>query len=254
MTVYFEQHSPSEGFNASYRVLRCPDRCPAGRRCVAGLCACLPGRSGPGCAPHPCPAEGVLHGYCDSQYGRVMCDSGYVGRRCEVRALPGHVVVTELFNEDHIEPSLDFLPRKLPRFGHTLTADHYQSLWLFGGYSLSRGALNDIQKFETRGNTWQSVTVEYQALRPYLPPVRFFHAAAYVVSQREIYIYGGTDGNEFLRDCWRFNINSQKWNEVKVGWMDSYEMLSKLLLAYVLPYLVDILLRFQLVQLIVVIC
>ncbi|XP_037078652.1 LOW QUALITY PROTEIN: multiple epidermal growth factor-like domains protein 8, partial [Pollicipes pollicipes] len=193
LTVYFEQHSPSEGFNASYRVLR----------------------SGPGCAPHPCP-ERIVHGRCDMPYGRVVCDPGYVGPHCNVTALPGHVIYTELFNENHVEESLKYLQTVLPRFGHTLTADHYSSLWLFGGYSLSRGALNDIQEFETRGNTWQQVTVQYQPSRPYVPRGRFFHAAAYVVSQREIYIYGGTDGNEFLRDCWRFHIKTKMWNEVKL--------------------------------------
>ncbi|XP_043238778.1 multiple epidermal growth factor-like domains protein 8 [Amphibalanus amphitrite] len=217
MTVYFEQHSPSEGFNASYRVLRCPDRCPAGRQCVAGLCVCRADHSGPECTPHPCsPPGGLVHGRCDSRYGRVVCEPGYVGATCAEPALPGHVVIKELFSEHHVEPALAYLRRLLPRFGHTLTADHYSSLWLFGGYSLSRGALNDIQQFETRGNTWQQVTVQYQPSRPYLPSGRFFHAAAYVTSQREIYIYGGTDGNEFLRDCWRFNIKTKMWNEVRV--------------------------------------
>lgn len=47
----------------------------------------------------------------------------------------------------------------LPRFGHSLSADRRGALWMFGGYSLSHGPLNDIRLFDTKNTTWMQVTV-----------------------------------------------------------------------------------------------
>jgi hypothetical protein len=52
----------------------------------------------------------------------------------------------------------------LPRFGHSLLTDRRGSLWLFGGYSLSHGALNDIRLFDTKNNTWMQVGLLFDFL------------------------------------------------------------------------------------------
>lgn len=59
----------------------------------------------------------------------------------------------------------------LPRFGHSLVTDRRGALWLFGGYSLSHGPLNDIRLFDTKNNTWMQVwnvtTIYYKHILKY---------------------------------------------------------------------------------------
>lgn len=66
---------------------------------------------------------------------------------------------TQLFNSAHLSEagSLAHWRKMLPRLGHTLSADRRGALWMFGGYSLSHGPLNDIRLFDTKNNTWMQV-------------------------------------------------------------------------------------------------
>lgn len=103
----------------------------------------------------------------------------------------------------------------IPRFGHSLVIDRRGSLWMFGGYSLSHGPLNDIRLFDTKNNTWMQVTVD-STRGVSMPQARYFHAAEIVHSRREIYVFGGIGttsglGNNILRDFWKFSIKHQRW-------------------------------------------
>ena len=124
-------------------------------------------------------------------------------------------MVTELFAPEKIAPSVSHLSNVLPRMGHSLVVDHRGGLWVFGGYSLSRGPLYDIQQFDTQNNSWKQVTVNVQPGKQQPPPGRYFHAAAYVGSQREMYVYGGLNGTHFLNDFWKFNIDLGSWTKIR---------------------------------------
>ena len=98
--------------------------------------------------------------------------------------------------------------------GHSLVVDYRGNLWLFGGYSLSRGPLNDIQSFDTANNTWVQVVLKvHPGAKP--PPKRYFHASAYVNNRREMYVYGGMNDTYFLNDFWKFSTDSESWTEIK---------------------------------------
>lgn len=107
----------------------------------------------------------------------------------------------------------------MPRFGHSLVTDRRGSLWMFGGYSLSHGLLNDIRLFDTKNNTWIPVTVD-STRGVSMPQGRYFHAAEIINLRREIYIFGGIGSvfgseNQTLNDFWKFSIKHQRWCYVK---------------------------------------
>ncbi|XP_058126471.1 multiple epidermal growth factor-like domains protein 8 isoform X2 [Anopheles coustani] len=220
LTVHFKKGPSSEqGFNAIYSVMSCatgschrPYICTEdGQRCV-----CPKGFTGPRCAMRICPSdcnEESRRGVCDTAYGRCICAAGYGGDDCSQEVRPSSVVYTELFNSYLVSESFEHLRKTLPRFGHSLVADRRGSLWMFGGYSLSHGPLNDIRQFDTRNNTWMQVTVD-SSPEDRMPQGRYYHAADIVIPRQSIYIYGGLARNGTLDDLWQFGLQTQRWSVV----------------------------------------
>lgn len=119
----------------------------------------------------------------------------------------------------HLADNLEHLRKTLPRFGHSLASDRRGSLWMFGGYSLSHGPLNDIRLFDTRNSTWMQVTVD-STPDAKMPQGRYFHGADIIHSRQAIYVYGGltrakSSVNRTLDDFWQFDIQNQRWGEME---------------------------------------
>lgn len=138
---------------------------------------------------------------------------------CVFRLTGKQLVFTELFNTMRLADYLEHLRKTLPRFGHSLASDRRGSLWMFGGYSLSHGPLNDIRLFDTRNSTWMQVTVD-STPDAKMPQGRYFHGADIIHSRQAIYIYGGlTRGkssvNRTLDDFWQFDLQNQRWGEIE---------------------------------------
>lgn len=224
LTVHYKQLDEIEGFNASYIVLTCNNSCPLNRKCRGGNCLCKNGFVSIDCDVELCPNNCTSlkkQGICDKSYGHCVCTNGYGGRDCSIKIKDNQLVFTELFNSEYLADNLDHLRKTLPRFGHSLVADRRGSLWMFGGYSLSHGALNDIRLFDTKNNTWMPVTVESTS-ESSMPQGRYFHAAEIVHSRQQIYIYGGLtmkqdyiNNNNTLNDFWKFSLQNQRWSLVK---------------------------------------
>lgn len=208
-------------------MLSCPDSCPAPRQCIADKCSCPLGWVGTDCNQPVCPNDcfsQLGHGKCDLTAGRCLCNRLYAGVDCSQHRRRSAIVITELIDPQKLVDGLEHLRTVLPRLGQSLVVDHRGSLWLFGGYSMSRGPLNDIREFETKNLTWLQVTVHIQpgvgGGESSLPPERYFHAAEYVNSQRSLYVYGGMGrrdrgSSDFLSDFWKFDINSRRWLELE---------------------------------------
>ncbi|GFG35976.1 hypothetical protein Cfor_03559, partial [Coptotermes formosanus] len=236
LTVYYKQGDMLEGFNASYKILSCADDCPDNHVCHAGQCVCADGRTGTNCSIEMCPgncSSDKKQGTCDKKYGRCQCSSGFGGEDCSVALHGSQLVFTQLFDAARLstDSQVDHLRKQLPRFGHSLVVDTRGSLWMFGGFSLTNGPLNDIRLFDTKNNSWMPVTVDSTGS---MPQVRYFHAAEIVHSRREIYVYGGLSQichaddkctsqreeiggqtNNTLDDFWKFNHKNQRWIEIK---------------------------------------
>ncbi|CAA9996215.1 unnamed protein product [Nesidiocoris tenuis] len=234
MTVHYKAEGDSKGgFNATVFVLSCPDNCPNERVCLKGSCVCPEGTTGHDCQDILCPNNCSAHlnqGHCDKDYGRCVCATGWGGANCSSPLDPDHqVVFAELFNSAHLSDQYEHLRKMLPRFGHSLLADRRSSLWLFGGYSLSHGPLNDIRLFDTINNTWVQVTID-STNDANMPRGRYFHAAAISLSRREIFVHGGLTEtaagtgdqafgggehpirqNSTLNDFWKFSLKNSHW-------------------------------------------
>ncbi|XP_058056317.1 multiple epidermal growth factor-like domains protein 8 [Anopheles bellator] len=218
LTVHYKHGRRGQGFNAIYSVLSC-STASCHRPHVCGddnRCGCPKGFTGPRCTMRICPSdcnEESRRGVCDHAYGRCICAAGFGGDDCSLPVKPGAVVFTELFNSHLVSEAFEHLRKTLPRFGHSLVADRRGSLWMFGGYSLSHGPLNDIRQFDTKNNTWMQVTVD-SSPEDRMPQGRYYHAAEIVSSRQSIFIYGGLSRNGTLADLWQFGLQTQRWSLV----------------------------------------
>ncbi|XP_055593040.1 multiple epidermal growth factor-like domains protein 8 [Uranotaenia lowii] len=221
LTIHYKKGRPGQGFNAIYSVMSCSiNTCKRPYVCVDDKCVCPKGFAGPRCSLKTCPSDcnaELKQGVCDVGYGRCICSMGYGGADCSRILRPSNIVFTELFNSYLISDTFEHLRKTLPRFGHTLVADRRGSLWMFGGYSLSHGPLNDIRQFDTRNNTWMQVTVD-SGPEDRMPLGRYFHAAEIIMSKQAIFIYGGLSRNQsshiVLDDFWQFGLQTQRWSMV----------------------------------------
>lgn len=224
LTVHYKQGAIGQGFNAMYMVRSCSHgTCLSPHTCnEKNQCVCPVGRMGAECGIELCPKNcsvELKQGICDQGYGRCICVSGFGGVDCSSSIMRHHLVISELFNSQLISDGFEHLRKTLPRFGHSLVSDKRGSLWMFGGYSLSHGPLNDIRQFDTKNNTWMQVTVD-STPDAKMPQGRYFHGADIMHSKQIIYIYGGlTDSgkdqsNTVLGDFWMFSLANQRWDEV----------------------------------------
>ncbi|CAH4004388.1 unnamed protein product [Pieris brassicae] len=222
LTIHYKQSQIDQGFEGVYKVLACDGHCTWPRDCNSGHCACREGFGGFDCNIEICRNNCSRHlngGVCDMNYGRCLCNEGFGGDDCSLKLDKSQLVFTELFDSDFLSDGLDHLRKTLPRFGHSLVADR-RGLWMFGGYSLSHGPLNDIRFYDTKNNTWMQVTVEATPDAK-MPEGRYFHASEIYHSKQNIYIYGGlslqekSGHNKTLRDFWHFSLKDQRWSHIR---------------------------------------
>jgi hypothetical protein len=171
----------------------------AGLKCEIAVC------------PSNC-SESLGQGSCDKVNNQCLCKEGFGGSDCARPIKPNSITMAEIFNTEVITGSLSHLKKTLPRFGHTVNADRRGFLWIFGGFSLSNGALNDIRQFDTKNRSWMQVTVTADAN---MPVSRYWHASE--ISKQAIYTFGGLSHSELLNDFWMFKIQEQRWVEIKTS-------------------------------------
>ena len=213
LTIYYEKYNSSQGFNASFIRLECPETCLnyPNRKCVNGSCVCKDGYFGPFCFSIGCPNQCYQfknQGVCDTLNGRCQCMVGYAQPDCSVYigTSPYHQVWTTYFESESAAKFLPLLASNLPRMGHSLISIN-ESLWLFGGYSSQKGQLNDIFLFNLPALKWEEIEIAQDESKPL---ERHFHATA--VNQDVIYIHGGLSlKNGVLSDLWCFHTITRTW-------------------------------------------
>ncbi|ODM98691.1 Multiple epidermal growth factor-like domains protein 8 [Orchesella cincta] len=108
----------------------------------------------------------------------------------------------------------------LRRFGHSLHLES-KNMWIFGGYSLSHGPLNDIRHYDRDSGMWVPLTITVTQGEEAVPPARYFHGGT-LTPPSSIMIHGGISSNiTFLSDTWKFDTRSSRWTKLCDGLLDS---------------------------------
>ena len=218
MSIYFNRGLRDEGFNAKVHIRSCKlNTCNHPFICDENnQCGCPSSTTGLKCEIEICPSncsESLGQGQCDRINNICICSVGFGGADCSKTIKPKSIVVSEIFNTQVITGSLSHLQKTLPRYGFTVNGDR-RFLWIFGGFSLTNGALNDIRQFDTKNHSFLHVTVDGADAK--MPQGRYFHASE--IFKQVIYTYGGLSHNvELLNDFWMFKIQEQRWVEIKTN-------------------------------------
>lgn len=100
----------------------------------------------------------------------------------------------------------------LSRFGHSLHLES-KNMWIFAGYSLSHGPLNDIRHYDRESGMWVPLTITVVQSEEAVPTARYFHGGTLTPSST-ILIHGGITSNlTFLSDTWKFDTRSSRWTK-----------------------------------------
>ncbi|XP_063423029.1 multiple epidermal growth factor-like domains protein 8 [Mytilus trossulus] len=188
------------GFNASYQVNDCGVSCRYQQRlqnpvCQGNKCICDAGFEGEECRKFVC-SPGCLFNQ-DSQ-------------SCQCNSSLGPV---EIFPWYTVFQPYTRLPEDISRsrYGHTLVACGTDSMYMFGGYSLRHGLLNDVWMFNLTTNKWTQI-VPFTTTEP---TGRYYHTAVYLDYLKTMYVFGGfvRRGNnvEATNEMWKFAIGAHKW-------------------------------------------
>jgi len=107
----------------------------------------------------------------------------------------------------------------LRRFGHSLHLES-KNMWIFGGYSLSHGPLNDIRHYDRDSGIWVPLTITVTQGEEASPPARYFHGGT-LTPPSSILIHGGITSNiTFLSDTWKFDTRSSRWSKLCDGLLE----------------------------------
>lgn len=104
-----------------------------------------------------------------------------------------------------------------PRCHHTLVSEGTdETALMFGGFSFA-GRFNDVWRYDATQSVWTELRTTGTR-----PVKRCLHAAAYITSRNEMFIYGGiTDAgvaaDDFFDDTHVFSTENNEWTRVSVA-------------------------------------
>ena len=203
MLIYFysDRNYVLHGFYARYSVTDCPYNCSGNGACdaVRHSCRCKADMSGPACDVPRCPNMCAPHGHCDTDNEKCVCDEGHVGYDCSLA-----VNSTKSGNTWHtVSPTGTGFK---PRTGHVgAFLEEYNSLYLFGGYTLNE-VLDELIRYSFTDNKW--IVMDKQNV---WPAARREHAIAKVGSK--FYTFGGIlENGSHNNELWLYDPAINEWS------------------------------------------
>ncbi|KAJ8289826.1 hypothetical protein GJAV_G00005770 [Gymnothorax javanicus] len=236
ISVYFEANVSSgmpQGFNASFWVHRCQEGadededstspCQGRAQCLGGLCQCPLGYGGPNCDRALCPGECGApqgRGRCDMALGVCVCSDGWAGPDCSSAADSSSLVWETLLDT---QLTMNQAHRFLHRMGHSLVSGPLDTLWMYGGLSLSEGILGNVYRYSVSEKRWTQMLTS-SVDEGSAPSPRYHHASALLAnhdphpgpqgtSHNIMLVVGGVTQNGVAMDTWSLNLTSLVWKE-----------------------------------------
>ncbi|XP_035218074.1 multiple epidermal growth factor-like domains protein 8, partial [Stegodyphus dumicola] len=205
LTIHFKRDKLAHGFNASYARVHKNITSSSQELCNSTLSVSANGTS---CISASCPnnCSSSNQGKCVKMYGICVCTNGFGGNDCSIKSSVHHLVWSTMYIYQQTIRNDSIIHLPSGRIGHSLIAlkdVHSEHLLLFGGYSSNFGCLNDLFIYNTSSHLWMEIVTDYN------PPPRHFHASA--ACNNSLYIYGGLDEHDVLRDFWEFDTLNEVW-------------------------------------------
>lgn len=145
--------------------------------------------------------------------GQCVCSNGFGGPACDIVLSDRVGVYSTVYDPWRVDGYKAF-NSSLSRMGHTLVSCGGRALYMFGGYSLSHGILNDIWEYNLDTQRWTQLIPQTEEQ----PAPRYFHAAVCVPTTRAMYVFGGLiERTGAVKEMWKFSIDHKRWHQLLVS-------------------------------------
>ena len=208
VVLFSDTNYVMQGFQAEYRVHRCPHNCSQHGQCLGSVCQCRENFTGKDCSVYLCPDD------CGAYQGRGHCTNTTLGCQCR----PGFAGDDcSLENNNYVGKTWHFLSRNGVFFkgkaGHASAYDAQRDVaYFYGGYDLNE-VLGDLQAYDfNRGGFWTDFSrVKRHDDGEEVKPPPLYHHAMVAVGDGFL-LFGGTDQHQKPRnDLWFFDFETRLW-------------------------------------------
>ncbi|KAK3741109.1 hypothetical protein QZH41_013937, partial [Actinostola sp. cb2023] len=136
------------------------------------------------------------------------CTAGFTGSDCSTVVHPGKGSWETLFMNRFSNNSYS----DVARMAHTMVV-HSHFVWMYGGYSMALGILDNVIRYDAITKTMSHVTTNQLVMN--VPKARYFHCA--VLHQDTMVVHGGVTQDGVSNEMWYFNVKSPSWTQIVIS-------------------------------------
>ncbi|XP_058961853.2 attractin-like protein 1 isoform X2 [Pocillopora verrucosa] len=175
---------------------KCPIECGRHGLCSKGICNCSAGWTSRNCSLPTCPVV-CNNGSCDAKTRKCNCASGYSGESCNITDNRNFWSSPVANNQDALDGVSSHAMAVVGNY-----------IWVFGGFSLSKGPLDVLARYNIRENRWEIIQASTE--KHQRPSARYGHSL--VAYDNHLILFGGTcKKGAVSNETWILNTTSRQW-------------------------------------------